>query len=515
VISYGRRVNQATTKFLPNYYKIILNEEARLVDVQFYTVEEAAEILKTKISTIRNYCRDGKIPALKVGKGYRIARVDLEKWFKQQKKEPAFSLEEEQELLEAEAKYKSLFENASDAIAIFDIKGCLVLANPKFYEISGYTQKEAEGIHFAQLIHPEDLSLVAERFMRRIAGEDVDSSYEVKGLQKSGQVIQIEINSSRLVKEGRPSGVHVIIRDIGERKRAEEAIQESKGSYRSLFEDSPICLILGDFSDVKRHLDNLRKNGIKNLRAYFDSYPKDVAGCVAMVKVIDVNNAALELFQAGGKQEFKEGLSSFLSKELYEVLREELVAIAAGGTEFEIESVVKTLMGERRHIAAKCSVVPGYEKTLSKVIVSVIDITERKKAEEALRESEEMYKTLVKASPDAVTVTDLEGHITFVSQRALQLHGAKSAKELLGRSAFELIAPEDREKAMKNLKRTLEKGVVRNLEYVLLRKDGTRFIGELNAALIKDAYGKPKAFIATVRDISERKQKGEKQERMN
>jgi PAS domain S-box-containing protein len=129
----------------------------------------------------------------------------------------------------------------------------------------------------------------------------------------------------------------------------------------------------------------------------------------------------------------------------------------------------------------------------------------RRQAEEALRESEEMYRTLVKTSPDSVTVTDLEGAITYVSQHTLDLYGSESAEELLGRGAFEFIAPEDREAALANMQMTLEEGVLRNAEYTFLKKDGTRFVGGLSAALIKDTHGKPKAFIATVRDITERK----------
>jgi len=122
-----------------------------------------------------------------------------------------------------------------------------------------------------------------------------------------------------------------------------------------------------------------------------------------------------------------------------------------------------------------------------------------------LRDSAERYKTLIKTSPDAVTVTDLEGRITDVSERTLQIHGYANERDLLGKSAFELIAPEDHEKAAANLKKTLEEGTVRGLEYSLLRKDGSRFAGELNASLIKDNAGLPKAFIATTRDISLRK----------
>ena len=130
---------------------------------------------------------------------------------------------------------------------------------------------------------------------------------------------------------------------------------------------------------------------------------------------------------------------------------------------------------------------------------------ERKRIEKELRESEEMYRKLVETSPEAVTVTDLRGRITHVSQKTLTLHGADGADEMLGRSAFDFIAPEDYQRAARNLKKTMWEEAVTKAEYTMLKKDGTRFTGELNATLIRDAEGNPKAFIATVRDITERK----------
>jgi len=143
-------------------------------------------------------------------------------------------------------------------------------------------------------------------------------------------------------------------------------------------------------------------------------------------------------------------------------------------------------------------------------LVTFSDITERKRAEKALKESEELYRKLVQTSPDAVTATDIEGRITHVSQRTLQLYKYEYADELLGKSAFDLIAPKDRERAMMNLGKTMNEGFVRNAEYTMLRKDGTRFKGEVSAALIKDTEGNPRAFIATTRDITDRKHAEEK-----
>jgi PAS domain S-box-containing protein len=130
----------------------------------------------------------------------------------------------------------------------------------------------------------------------------------------------------------------------------------------------------------------------------------------------------------------------------------------------------------------------------------------RMKRRLSIREDwKEKYKSLVKASPDAVTLTDLDGNIIELSPRTLRLHGYRRAGELLGKSAFDLIAPQDRKRAASNIKKTMKQGYMRGTELTMVKKDGGFFFAELDAALIKDAGGKPLSFIATVRDITERK----------
>jgi len=150
--------------------------------------------------------------------------------------------------------------------------------------------------------------------------------------------------------------------------------------------------------------------------------------------------------------------------------------------------------------------VKDYEGKVFRLLEVVTDITKKRKLEQALRDSEELYRTLMDISPDAVTVTDLKGEITYVSGRTLQLHGYESSEELLGKSAVVLIDPSDHKKAEENLNKTLNEGCIKELEYNLMRKDGSTFTGELSVCLIKDAKGQPQAFVATTRDITERKE---------
>jgi PAS domain S-box-containing protein len=133
------------------------------------------------------------------------------------------------------------------------------------------------------------------------------------------------------------------------------------------------------------------------------------------------------------------------------------------------------------------------------------ELSRSKKAEQASRKSEELYRTLVKTSPDSIVVHELDTRILEVSQRTLELYGYNSAKELIGRDSLELIAAVDREKAKEIHKKIMQQGFVRNMELRMLKKDGTEFIGEINSSLVKDEHGNAKALIGSTRDITDRK----------
>ncbi|TET50547.1 MAG: PAS domain S-box protein, partial [Anaerolineales bacterium] len=140
------------------------------------------------------------------------------------------------------------------------------------------------------------------------------------------------------------------------------------------------------------------------------------------------------------------------------------------------------------------------------VQAALIDITDRKHAEKALRESEDMYRMLIRTSPDGVTATDLDGRITFASRRAAEMHGFARPEELVGIDGLELLPAEEREAAVERMRSTAAGNAVAAREYRLRRRDGTTFYGEVKTSLIRDADGNPSAFITTTRDITERKE---------
>ncbi len=140
---------------------------------------------------------------------------------------------------------------------------------------------------------------------------------------------------------------------------------------------------------------------------------------------------------------------------------------------------------------------------------------ERKRMEEALRESEELYRTLVEISPDAITLTDLDGKIIFCNQQAALQNGCDSPEDLVGRNSFEFIAPEDRQRAVENAPKVLQGALLKSIEYTVLRKDGSRFPAELYTSLVTDAEGNPRGFIGVLRDITRHKEVEEALRRSN
>jgi PAS domain S-box-containing protein len=132
-------------------------------------------------------------------------------------------------------------------------------------------------------------------------------------------------------------------------------------------------------------------------------------------------------------------------------------------------------------------------------------VTERKKTEMKMWEREERLRAVFHSSPDAITVSDLHGNILDCSEAAWKMFRFSSKEEAIGKSSFDFIAEKDRQEALENLRKTLEQGTTRNLEYTLLNKNGEKFWGELSASIVKDLLGNPVGFVGVIRDVSERK----------
>jgi diguanylate cyclase (GGDEF)-like protein len=212
--------------------------------------------------------------------------------------------------------------------------------------------------------------------------------FECEGINYSLRDEPIDIFLSLVVLPGFEESygrVLVSIEDIGVRKRAERALAVSEAHFRGLFEYSPISLWEEDFSGVKKALDELRSETGDDIRLYLIEHPQIVEECMSKIVVLDVNRRTLELFGAKSKEELLDNLGKVFRDEMRNHFRDEMVSLWHGDRAYECEGINYTLSGEAINIHLRWSVMPGSEMTFERVLVSIEDITARKRAEEYLR----------------------------------------------------------------------------------------------------------------------------------
>ena len=149
----------------------------------------------------------------------------------------------EEKLRESEERFRNLYESIQDPVGVFvGREGRLVDHNKAFNKLSGYTDEELKGKAFLDFIHPDDQALVLERYRTRYPEEKLPLVYEIRGVNKNGEAIPLEISVSTYKKKGRVIGIEIIHRDITERKQMEEELRESEERLRNLYESVPDAL---------------------------------------------------------------------------------------------------------------------------------------------------------------------------------------------------------------------------------------------------------------------------------
>jgi diguanylate cyclase (GGDEF)-like protein/PAS domain S-box-containing protein len=282
-------------------------------------------------------------------------------------------------LKESEQRYRTLFDNSVDGVYISTPEGRYIYANPALVRMLGYESQEdllsiniKKDLYFAESERPSP----SER----------NKPITTRLRKKDGTEIWVEIHSRVIFDDsGKAILYQGITRDITERRQAEKLIQESEARYHTLFEDSPISLWEEDLSEVKNYIDYLKGYEVVDFQGYFENNPEELKKLVNKIKIIDVNQKTLSLYNAKSKDEFLSRITEIYPEESLNEMIEGIVAIAEGKINVELEIINRTLDGRILCIAAIHSVIPGHEDTLSKVLVSRVDITERKELEKNLR----------------------------------------------------------------------------------------------------------------------------------
>lgn len=416
----------------------------------------------------------------------------------------------EKTLKENELKFRLVTETIED---VFWMSTCgvgkMVYISPAYERL---WQKSIEDLYksprsFLDSIHPDDLKSYLDIIdIYHKNGKSYECEYriirknkEIRWICERGYPLSHSLDDTQLM-----TGVCT---DITERKQAANTIIQSQRRYQSLFDNSPIPIWEEDFSEVKKYIDSLKKRRVKDFRTYFENRPDKVRECVGLVRIIDVNDAVLKLHEAESKDEFDTGLFSIFVEESYEVFKKQLITIAEGKSECELEGTVATVRGKKKVISFKWLVVPGYEDTLKKVYISTTDITALMHAQEELRETLLRQNEAVRAGNIGIWDWDLDtNEVQFSREWKSQIGYGEDEVSDEFEEWRSRVHPDDLQRAEESVQRSIQEGNPKHeAEFRFRHKDGSYRWILTRASVIRNEEGRAVRMLGSHVDITERK----------
>lgn len=349
----------------------------------------------------------------------------------------------------SEQQYRLLVENMTDVVWTQDNDARFTYATPSAETLWGYSFEELGQLNYRELFTPESRDkVIALNKIRR--AREAEGNYSTvhrdvfEHMRKDGTTLWAESVVRRMFSDdGKPSGYLGVTRDVTEQKMADLALAESEDRFRTLFEESPISMWEEDLTRLKAYFDELKDQGITDFRRYFYENPEALGKCATLVDVVAVNKATLDLLRARDQDDLLGNLDTVLTERSMAAFTEEMILLASGGCEYCGEITHRTLDGDIIWVVVHFSVPPKYRDTLSRVIVSLLDVTPRKRAEQALMESEERYRILVENAQEGVVVVR-DDRPLFVNEAMADMLGY-SVDEMMELEPFERLHPEDRD----------------------------------------------------------------------
>lgn len=259
----------------------------------------------------------------------------------------------------------------------------------------------------------------------------------------SGQRLDIQLRGSVMPGyEDTLGQLLITTENVTEREAARRAEEEHRRYAEGVFEHSPVSLWIEDFSGIHALIEGVRERGIEDFRVFTDVHPEFVRQCLAEIRIIDVNQATLDLFCAPDRQTLLVRQSEIFRGETEKPFREQLVDLWEGRLYHSREVVNYALDGSERHILLNFSVFPGHEADWSRVQVALTDITARKKAE-AYLEYLGKHDILTKLHNRAFYTDELNRlerkSLRPVSAIVIDLNGLKEANDQLGHDAGDAL----------------------------------------------------------------------------
>ncbi|MGA1875923.1 MAG: PAS domain S-box protein [bacterium] len=376
----------------------------------------------------------------------------------------------EEELRKSEERWRKYFELGLIGIAVTSLEKKWIEVNDHLCQILGYSRQELMKIPWTELTCPENLESDLAQFNRMVIGEVDGVNAETCFIRKDGKIIDAGISTRCLRnQDGTIEYFVVLIQDITERKQAEKALRESEESYKTLVENSRDLIFT------------------VNLKGNFMFTNKS---CAAVLGYTPEELRHLNGFE-------------LVHPEDLETVTERFKGLIDGKIQNDMEYRYKTKGGY--YITILNNAVPLFDSQGNAIAALGIarDITERKRMEEALRQSEAKYRNLMEHASDAIIITDKEGNFLEANKKAKILFGY-SRKELVNMNIAQIHPKEDLERPLRAFREAVRrKGEGELINVTVLRKDGTTVPVDIAGKIIY--YGGKEVMHGIFRDITERK----------
>lgn len=308
-------------------------------------------------------------------------------------------------------------------------------------------------------------------------------------------------------------------------RESEIMLLQNEERYRILFDESAVSIWEEDFSAVYEYFIQLKSRGITDFRKYFQDHPYEVLHCAELVKIISINKESRRLLKIE-RENISGSLVDFFINESIPVFKEKLIALAEGCKSFKSENSIVREDGEIIQIMIYLSVVPEYEPPLGRVLVSFIDITDRKKAEEELIEYKERLEDMVlertkeveyakcqnelilNSVGDGIYGVNRDGNITFINPAASKMLGW-TPDELIGKYGHEMLHHTKKDGTQHSAKECrVYSTFINNMQYhveedLFWNKEGIGFLVEFVSTPIVSENSVIGAVVV-FRDITER-----------
>ena len=286
--------------------------------------------------------------------------------------------------------------------------------------------------------------------------------------------------------------------------------RQVREKYRQLFENSPVALWEEDFSEVKKRLDEIKSRDVGDLRSFFLSRPKLIQELVGMIRLTDVNQAALKQYNAQSKEEFISGIERIFTERSFKNFIHKFMAVADGASGFCAEEKHLGFEGQTVDTQLHWNVTPGYEESYASVLVINVDITHRKRAEEELRQKESMLRVAGDLARLGVWSVNLTENRVIWSEQAAAIHEMPPGYSPRIEEVISSYAPEYRRRIKKVFSACVSEGVPYDEEMrIITGRGGLVWVRTIGVAE-EDNSGAIIRVQCGIQDITERKEAEER-----